>query len=507
MVFDAEALRAPPGGAQDAAVTSTQQPVRASTILVWAIGFGLVIDAWVDGPAGIGVLIAAAVAAAGLVLAARPLPGSLVFLAAAMVSVSFVVVRASPLLIGLDVASGIGLFALAAAFAREGDPVSTGLRSYVARSLAWVASVRPALAVLATPITRLRPAGGRLLPVVPRALLLSVPVGVVFALLLGSADAVFADLLRSPFERVPFPDLPRHLVVVGAAGAAFVTIAVRATAPVPLARATQPIQGGVLRPPDWVALLVTVDAVFALFVAVQAFAFFGGRRYVIEHTGLSFAAYARSGFWQMLAATSLTGVVLAAAWVGGRPAPGRGRVWFVALSTLLVALSLVVLASAFKRLVLYEATFGYTWPRLISHVAILLTAALLTCGVIAIVIGRTAWLPSAALGLGFAALIGLNLFDPEAFIADRNIARVERSAEPGVELDTSELASLSADAVPATVAALSTLDPATRAVVEQNLSCLREDLRDGVERFGWASFNVARDIALEDLNPLALPSC
>jgi uncharacterized protein DUF4153 len=117
--------------------------------------------------------------------------------------------------------------------------------------------------------------------------------------------------------------------------------------------------------------------------------------------------------------------------------------------------------------------------------------------------GRTAWLPSAALGLGFLALIGLNLFDPEAFIADRNIARVERS----VELDTSELASLSADAVPAILAALSTLDPTTRAAVEQNLSCLRDELRDGVEHFGWASFNVARDIALEDLNRLALPSC
>jgi hypothetical protein len=146
-------------------------------------------------------------------------------------------------------------------------------------------------------------------------------------------------------------------------------------------------------------------------------------------------------------------------------------------------------------------------------VAILLTGALLTCGVIAIVSGRTAWLPSAALGLGFVALIGLNLLDPEAFIADRNIARVEPAVEPrpggqpGVELDTIELASLSADAVPATIAALPTLDPTTRTVVEQNLSCLREELRDGVERFGWATFNVARDIALERLNPLALPSC
>ena len=225
----------------------------------------------------------------------------------------------------------------------------TGLRSYLARSLAWVASIRPALGVVTSPVTRLRPVGGRLLPVVPRALLFSVPVGVAFALLLASADAVFAQLLRSPFERVPFPDLPRHLAVVAAAGIAFVTIAVRALSPVPLARATRPIAGGGLRPADWLSLLVTVDAVFALFVAVQVFTFFGGRRYVLEHTGVSFAGYARSGFWQMLAAATLTGAVIAASWIGGRPTRGTGRAWFVVLSTLLVALSLVILVSAFRR--------------------------------------------------------------------------------------------------------------------------------------------------------------
>jgi hypothetical protein len=338
---------------------------------------------------------------------------------------------------------------------------------------------------------------------VSRAIVVSLPVGIAFALLLGSADAVFADLLRSPFERVPFPDLPGHFLVVGAAGAAFVTIAVRSSAPVQLARAARPIDGGGLRPVDWISLLVTVDAVFTLFVAVQLFTSFGGRRHVLAENALTFAEYARSGFWQMLVAAALTGAVIAAAWIGGRPSIGRHRTWFVALSALLVALSLVVLTSAFQRLVLYESEFGYTWPRLIPHAAILLTGALLACGLLAIVTGRAGWLPTAALGLGFLTMIGLNLLDPEAFIADRNIARAER----GHELDASELASLSADAVPAIVAALPELDPSIRSVVEVRLSCLREELRRGVERFGWASFNVARDIALEQLHPLALPSC
>jgi hypothetical protein len=39
-----------------------QPPVSAATVLVWAIGFGLVVDLWADGPPGIGVVVAAVVA-------------------------------------------------------------------------------------------------------------------------------------------------------------------------------------------------------------------------------------------------------------------------------------------------------------------------------------------------------------------------------------------------------------------------------------------------------------
>ena len=177
--------------------------------------------------------------------------------------------------------------------------------------------------------------------------------------------------------------------------------------------------------------------------------------------------------------------------------------WFKILASVLVGLSLVVLSSAFQRLVLYETEFGYTWPRLIPHAGILLTAALLTCGLVAILTGRTAWLPTAALGLALLTLVGLNVLDPEAFIAERNIARLAR----GYELDTVELASLSADAAPAIAAALPELDAPIREQVERDLSCLRAEMRSEVTHFGWASFNVARDVALERLNPMRLPRC
>ena len=483
--------------------TTVERPsVRTGTVLGWAVAFGLVVDVWTEGPPGIGVLLAATLAALGLIFTTRPRAQALAFLATGLLLVSFVVVRDSPVLVGLDVLAAVGMFALAGAFAREGEPFRVGLRAYAARAMAWTASIPAAAAVPLRPFAGLFP-GRRGRWVLPRAMLIALPAGLAFALLLGSADAVFAELLRAPFERLSLGELPEHAIVVVAAGGAFLTLAVRSSVPTRVAWAAKPIEGGGLSPTDWTSLLATVDAVFALFVGVQLVAFFGGRSHVLAETGLTFAEYARSGFWQMLAAATLTGVVIAAAWIGGRPTVGPQRTWFHVLASALVGLSLVVLASAFQRLVLYETEFGYTWPRLIPHAAILLTAALLACGLVAVLTGRTAWLPTAALGLGIVTLVGLNLLDPEAFIAERNIARVER----GYELDASELAALSADAAPAIAAALPDLDPSLRPQLERDLSCLRAELRRGVDRFGWASFNVARDLALERLNPLALPRC
>ena len=475
--------------------------LRTATVLGWAIVFGLMVDLWIEGPPGLGILLAAAMAALGLILTAKPRAQSLAFLAAGVLLMSFVVIRDSPVLVGLDVLTASGLFALASGFAREGNPFRAGMRAYAARAVAWTASIPAAAAVMLRPFAGLL-RGRRRTLVFARALLIALPAGLAFALLLGSADAVFAELLGAPFEQVRLGDLPRHAIVVAAAGGAFVTLAVRSTVPTRLAWAAKPIEGGGLRPSDWVSLLVTVDVIFALFVGVQFVTFFGGRTHVLE-TGLTFAEYARSGFWQMLVAATLTGLVIAAAWIGGRPTAGPQRTWFLVLASMLVCLSLVVLASAFQRLVLYETEFGYTWPRLIPHAAILLTAALLVCGLVAVLSGRTAWLSTAALGLGALTLVGLNLLDPEAFIAERNISRVER----GYELDATELASLSADAAPAIAAALPDLDPSLRPQIERDLSCLRAELRLGVDRFGWASFNFARDVALERLAPLFLPGC
>ena len=180
---------------------SAQPPVRTTTLLGWAIAFGLMMDVLTDGPPGVGFLLTTSVAAVGVAIVARPKPKAIAFLVTGVASVSFTVVRASPVLAVLDLLCGVGLFALAGAFAREGIVVRTGVREYFARTFGWTASIPAAGAFLLRPLVSVLPVRRRTL-VVPRALLIALPVGFAFALLFASADAVFAKLLPTPFEQL-----------------------------------------------------------------------------------------------------------------------------------------------------------------------------------------------------------------------------------------------------------------------------------------------------------------
>jgi Domain of unknown function (DUF4153) len=282
--------------------------------------------------------------------------------------------------------------------------------------------------------------------------------------------------------------VPLHLVEIGTGAVAFAVLAARARRPVTLGSLEATID---LAPTSaagsWLPLLVSVDLLFAAFVVMQFASFFGGRAMVLAEEGLTFAEYARRGFWELLAAAIITGGVIAFAWVaGGRDRSPRGS--FRWLAGALVGLDLVVLVSAFRRLTLYEDAFGWTWPRLAVHAAILAVAALLVCGAVAVFRGRVAWLATAAAVVATVTLIGISLVDPDAFIARRNL---ERSARTG-ELDVGELRSLSADAVPALADALGSLAPCARAEV----SALLEQAAGG-DGYGWASWNLGRERAAD----------
>jgi hypothetical protein len=207
---------------------------------------------------------------------------------------------------------------------------------------------------------------------------------------------------------------------------------------------------------------------------VQVTVLFGGTRHVQETTGLTYADYARGGFWQLLIVTGLSlAVVAGAARWAPREAPADRTLIRVLLGGL-AGLTLVIVASALHRMNLYSDTYGLTRLRVLVAMCEMWLAAVFVLVLVAGIRLRSTWLPRTAVALGVLTLLGLAAADPDALIAERNVTRYEQSHR----IDVNYLSGLSADAVPA----LDRLPTDLRACVlgrGQDFSTAAEDWR------GW----------------------
>jgi hypothetical protein len=283
--------------------------------------------------------------------------------------------------------------------------------------------------------------------------------------LLLSADAAFAQLLDDvvPAGGVDLPGARVSVaLLVAGAGGALLEAAARP-------RRTRAARGPRVRlgRTEWALPLGALVAVLGAFVATQLATLFGGNRHVLETAGLTYAEYARTGFAQMMVVAALTLAVTVAA---TRWARDGGLLLRVLLAALCV-LALVVLASALRRLGLYEQTYGFTRMRLTADAILLWLAALFLLVLPAGAIGG-AWAARAAVAVTGAAMLLFALSDPDRRIAERNL-------DSG-RVDAGYLAGLSPDALPALAG-----EPRVRCAAEQ----IRARLGDGD---GIAGLNVAR---------------
>jgi len=232
------------------------------------------------------------------------------------------------------------------------------------------------------------------------------------------------------------------------------------------ARAGAPARARLART-EWLLPLGSLAALFAAFVAVQITVLFGGHDHVLRTAGLSYADYPHKGYGQLMAAAMLTLAVIAGArrWarVGGR----RDDVLLRGLLAALCALCLVVLASALKRLGLYEQAFGFTRLRLLADANILWLGAVLALVLMTLATGRAGRLPRALVLVSALGALAFAVTNPDGRIASRN---VDRHAQTG-RLDLAYLGTLSADAVPAAAELPPTL-----------AACLAQPWRDRLAR-------------------------
>ena len=321
-------------------------------------------------------------------------------------------------------------------------------------------------------------------------LFLAVPLLVLFGSLLVSADPGFERVVRTVFD-LDFEELLSHFVGIGFVGwisagyLGAVLVRGRELA-MPWQHGNRPVLGTIELgiPLGGLALL------FAVFVVMQAQYVFGGHGLIREAADLSYAEYARRGFFELVTlAVLVLPVLLASDWVTD-PTNASARRIVRLLSGGLLLLVGLIMVSALHRMRLYLDAYGLTQSRLYA------TAVLLWAGV------AIAWFASTVLRgradrFAFGAIVGAlgvlgmsNVINLDAVVVRTNVAR----AQEGAELDAGYLASLSADAVPSLTSVLPDLPAEAACVVLQALSPDEES----DERQDWRSWNVARARAREE---------
>jgi hypothetical protein len=450
----------------------------APVVLALAAAAGLALPGH---PAGLGLALVGAGLCAAVAAAAPQRDGFAIgcWLAAAALA-AVPAVRAAGWVVALSLLAALALAAVAAGGGQTWRELGGGL-------LAAAGALVPGPVVVVALLGRRAGARSwRWLGPAARGALLAALLLAVFVPLLVAADAAFAELVDDLWSWDPGLDRP-----FARAGAALLALAVGGG----LLLAAQHRQARPARTAarrlgrtEWVIALGALDLTFASFVAVQVTTLFGGHDHVLDTAGLTYAEYARSGFFQLEVVAALTLAVIAGAARWARRETRADDRIARALLGILCVLTLVMLASALRRLGLYEDAYGATRLRLLVHVQLLWLG-----GAFVLLLIAGAWrqgdrLPRAIVAISAAAALGFAASDPDARIAERNVSRY---AETG-RVDVQYLDTLSADAAPA----IARLPPALAACASARMrGALRAD--DGL-----AGANRARARARDALAPL-----
>jgi hypothetical protein len=250
--------------------------------------------------------------------------------------------------------------------------------------------------------------------------------------------------------------------------------------------------------------LLAVDLLFVVFVVLQGTYLFGGSD-TLQLTGMTYSQYARRGFFELVVVVVMVGALIQ---LLESAVSDRTRAYRVA-ALVLVGLTMVVLVSSAARLAIYQQAYGWTELRFYVASAIAWLALCLIAAAVAIVSGRSRWLPHAAAILAIIVALGVNVVGPQAFVAAQNVARAldpgSIPADGSSGLDAAYLAALGDDAVPSLLSGLPSMSAQDQAIVTRFLVRRRAQLEALANAEGWPSWNLARERARGLLEAAQLP--
>ncbi len=336
-----------------------------------------------------------------------------------------------------------------------------------------------------------------------RGIVIALPVIAIFASLLSSADPIFATRVDEFIKLFNLENLPeyifRMILILLVAYVLAGTILHAAQSADEKISEDKPIVSSFLGFTESTIVLGSVIVLFVAFVVIQLQYFFGGQAN-IHIEGYTFSEYARKGFGELVAVAFFSLLLLLGLGAITRRESESQRRLFSVFGVSLVGLVLVMLISAFQRLVLYEQAYGFSRLRTYTHVFMIWLAILLVSVVLFEILRRERAIGLAMVLVSLGFVISLSLLNVDAFIVQQNIQREIRSAsdedfsQGRVDLDAQYFLDLSEDAVPALAEAFlnKSLPEAVHEKIGAALACKHYDRGLDQRVLPWQSFHFSR---------------
>lgn len=237
-------------------------------------------------------------------------------------------------------------------------------------------------------------------------------------------------------------------------------------------------------------MLLLFNIVYILFIAVQFKYFFSG---TLED-GLTYAEYARRGFFELLFVTLINLSISIAVITLTKTVYGLLKKAICLAMTVLVLSSGVLLVSAIMRISMYEDAYGFTFSRVLAHSFMIFLMVILAYTLVKI------WLEKLSLFHFYfiASLIyyvGINTANLDKIVVDKNMARFETTGK----IDIPYLNSLSSTGILGLIE-LHEKNPGVPGLEDR----LKQNKAESgsINRNFWPSQNLERDKVYEKLEQL-----
>lgn len=246
--------------------------------------------------------------------------------------------------------------------------------------------------------------------------------------------------------------------------------------------------GSIKLPKVWdrvvvITVMLLVNAIYLMFVLIQFAYLFGGVRFDSSQN-FTYSEYARRGFFELITVTIINFGILMLC-IGFTKMNTSASARFIRiLYSLLVGCTLVILVSAYYRMLLYEEAYGFTYLRVLTQAFMIFLLVLF--GILLLKI----WKEKISLAKPFiitavAAFVIINYVNIDVIIARNNIERYHTTHK----IDVEYLSTLSFDAIPEVAKLAKTED---EKVSTEIVALLNRKKKEASRFQEWQSFNVSR---------------